>query len=248
MTIFNKKYILFFIAFTLSAVAKAQQVLPDITVKNINGKIVVSWQNQYTIPATTINIQRSYDSLRNFSTIGSVLNPENKENGYADENPPYNKMYYRLFISFQGGSYILTKPARPVKESQQSVSDSTSAQHVNPFEDSSINIPPNPTPNINTPVIVKPVITYPSRRVYTSKDNGVILHLPDAPLKKYTIKFFDDQDNMIFELTKLKEEFLIIEKVNFGRSGWYHFELYDSGELVEKNKFFVPKDTKSSNR
>jgi hypothetical protein len=245
MAIFSKKYTFFFILILLAGATKAQEILPGITVKNVSGKIIVSWQNQYNLPAANINIQRSYDS----TTIGSVLNPQNRENGYADENPPYNKMYYRLFIAFEGGSYIITKSARPVKEnSNAEATDSTQITRypwqVDPLADSSINIPPTS----GTPVNTKPVITYPSKRVYTSRDNSVVLHLPGAAQKKYIIKFFDENDNMIFQLTKLKEEYLIVEKVNFVRSGWYHFELYDGTELVEKNRFFVPKDGNANNR
>ncbi len=107
--------------------------------------------------------------------------------------------------------------------------------------DSTIQIPPQNN------IVIKPTITYPSKKIFTAKDNGVVIHLPEAAEKKYSIKFFDEQENMVFELTKLQEEYLIIEKVNFGHSGWYHFELYESGTLVEKNKIFIPKDVKSSN-
>lgn len=225
-------------ALTASTILQAQQILPNITVKNIGGKIIVSWKNDYNLPAATINIQRSYDSLNNYTTIGNVLTPQNKENGYADANPPYNKMYYRLFIAFEGGSYIITKPVKPVKETITGT-DSTQIQRypwqVNLFGDSSIQVPPTAA------------ITYPSKRIFTAKDNAVVIHLPDAAVKKYSIKFFDELENMVFELTRLKDEYLIIEKVNFGHSGWFHFELYESGTLVEKNKLFIPKDGKSSN-
>lgn len=254
MTILKKKYHLIFAAILFVNAVSAQEILPNITVKNISGKIIVSWQNLYNQPTATINIQRSYDSLKNFTTIGSVLNPLNKENGYADENPPYNKMYYRLFIAFEGGSYIITKPVRPTKEAITGPdTDSTHLTRypwqVNPLADSSINIPPIANPgNIKVPANIKPVITYPSKLVYTSRENSIVLHLPGAPFKKYSIKFFDEDNKMIFELNKLKEEYLILEKVNFIRSGWYHFELYDGNELVEKNRLFVPKDTKQNNR
>ncbi|MEP6712130.1 MAG: hypothetical protein ABJA37_06940 [Ferruginibacter sp.] len=240
------KYLLFLIiALTATTTLQAQQILPDISVKNISGKIIVSWRNEYNLPVATISIQRSYDSLKNYTTIGSVLNPLNKENGYADANPPYNKMYYRVFIAFEGGSYIISKTVRPVKETS-ATTDSTKIQRypwqVNPLADSSLQSPP-----INVG-ITKPLITYPSKRIFTSRDNSVVIHLPEAATKKYTIKFFDELDNLVFELTKLNEEYLIIEKVNFGHSGWYHFELYEAGTLVEKNKFFVPKDSKTNNR
>lgn len=255
-----------------SYIGRAQKTLPEITVTNINGNIVVSWKNEYTKPIATLNIQRSYDSLKNYTTIGSVLNPQNIENGYSDQNPPYNKMYYRLFIAFEGGTYIMTTPARPVKLIQQVVVKTEDGKDsiVQPVErypwlssqtiDSmgiivpqpiKPNLPTNPTvptnPNIPIPP-VKPLITYPSKRIFTSRDNSVVIHLPDAANKKYIAKFYNDKEEKIFELTKLNEEYLIIEKVNFVRSGWYSFEIFENGELIEKNKFFVPKDPKKPNQ
>ena len=114
-----RKYFFTFL-FTVIAASTlyAQQPLPlpVITVKNMHNKIIVSWVNGYTKPVATLNIQRSYDSLKNFSTIGSVLSAQSRENGYTDPNPPYTRMYYRIFIAFEGGSYIITPSVRPVKD------------------------------------------------------------------------------------------------------------------------------------
>lgn len=94
--------IFYLLVFVLTAAkVSAQEILPSITVKNFSGKIIISWRNQYPLEIKTLNIQRSFDSLKNFSTIGSVLTPQNAENGFVDQAPPYNKMYYRLFISFE---------------------------------------------------------------------------------------------------------------------------------------------------
>jgi hypothetical protein len=232
-----KKYLLFTFLFICGALQmKAQQILPAISVRNIGGKIIVSWRNEYNVPVTTLNIQRSYDSTKNYTTIGSVLSPQSRENGYADVNPPYNKMYYRVFIAFEGGSYLLSQPVRPSRHPLSS--DSATADkypwQVNPFADSSLNVPP-----------ANAGINFPSKRIYTARDNTVVIHLPDAATKKYTAKFYDELENPVFELTKLNEEYLIIEKVNFVHSGWYRFELYESGKIVERNKFFVPKDPKN---
>ncbi len=221
---------------------KAQQILPGISVKNLSGKIIVSWKNEYKVPLATINIQRSYDSLKNYTTIGSVLNPQNNENGYADANPPYNKMYYRVFIAFEGGSYIISEPVRPSKDTgSNNVAAVRYPWQLDPTKDPKLQLPP-----VNT-LPGEPLITYPSKWVYTEKDNNVIIHLPQAETKKYTAVFFDELEKQIFELTNLKEEYLIIEKVNFVRSGWYRFELFESGKLVEKNKFFIAKDGKITN-
>ncbi len=232
----------------------AQDTLPNITVKNLNGQIIVSWVNNYKAPVTAINIQRSFDSLRNYTTIGSVLNPQNIENGYADANPPYNKMYYRVFISFEGGSYLFSKIARPVKDKPATpvvedtlhpflVKDNWAAQGtINYNKPKIIGIQPKPQlPPINTNT---EIITYPSRRIYTAKDNNIVIYLPDAEVKKYTVKFFDENDSPLFELNKINESYLILERVNFIHAGWFHFEVYESGKLVEKNKFQIAKEGK----
>ncbi len=300
-----KKYIFLFSLLTIAAIrsVSAQEVLPGITVKEYNGKVVVSWQNAYNIPITNISIQRSFDSTRNFSSIGTVLNPQNLENGFADNKPPYNKMYYRLFISFEGGSYVFSSIARPLREtplrkeivvSHEYTPDPVPDEVKEPSETTPPSITANaetaqtkktadsltarndpakkPDNNGNVPSFpwqasslkdsaskaaakkdtlvakVNPeVITYPSQRLYTGKENNLIIHLKDAATKRYSVKFYDDNNNFLFELTKLKEEFLVVEKVNFVHSGWFHFELFESGKLIEKNKFFIGKDGKNGN-
>lgn len=245
-----KHYKIFWLFFLLITAynASAQETLPDLTVKNFNGKIIVSWQNAYTKPVSNILIQRSYDSLKNYTTIGSVLNPQNKENGYADANPPYNKMYYRVSVSFEGGSYVITKPVRPVKEIPVEIVDSTSQQANQPKYDPRYPWQINSYPDsISAPIPKKDEITYPSQRIFTGRDNNLVIHLPDAAIKKYTAKFFDDADNFLFEVTRLNDEYLIIEKVNFGHAGWFRFEIYEGGKLIEKNKFLILKDGKNGN-
>ena len=95
----------------------------------------------------------------------------------------------------------------------------------------------------------KDEITYPSERIFTSKDNNIVIHLTDAATKKYSAKFFNESDSLLFELTKLNDEYLILEKVNFVHAGWFHFEVYESGKLVEKNKFqILSKEQKAGNK
>src|SRR5687768_17330490 len=137
----------------------AQDTLPKITVTDISNRVLISWTNPF-INLTTINIQRSRDSLKNFTTIGSVLDVKNKKNGFVDNRPAIPHMYYRLFISFEGGTYEFTRSYRPVID--------TTA--VIPF-DFKQNV-------VNTWFV-------PSKWVYTGRDNNVIISLPDAARKKY---------------------------------------------------------------
>jgi hypothetical protein len=216
-----------YLSVAASASTMAQDTLPGIKVKNLGGRMIISWKNAYGANISNINIQRSFDSLKNFTTIGTVLNPQNRENGFADVKPPYNKMYYRVFVAFEGGSYVYTKSYRPVKDTAKNLA-------VNPKDTALITEPP------------KPAGFVPSKRVYTGKDNNVVLNLPEAPQKKYLVKFFDEADNFVFEVTKVPEPYLVLEKVNFMRSGWFFFELYENGSLIEKHRFFVPKDGKAA--
>ncbi len=240
---------LFFIfCFFIAVNTNAQKILPGITVKNAGGKIIVSWQNAFTTPISNIHIQRSYDSSKGYSTIGSVLNPQNKENGYTDLNPPYSKMYYRVSISFQGGAYMISLPERPVKDIP--LSDATKDNMNEPETRYPWQSEPGKDPVVlNVPPKKENEITYPSERIYTAKDNNIVIHLQDAATKKYSAKFFTESDSLLFELTKLNEEYLILEKVNFIRTGWFHFEIYESGKLVEKNKFqILGKEQKPGNK
>ncbi len=95
-------------------------------------------------------------------------------------------------------------------------------------------------------IVVKPFVPKevfkPSIYVYTVKEGNVSISLPDASVKHYAVKFFDEKNNPIFEINKVKESPLILDKANFLRSGWFRFELYEDGKLKEKNKFFIPKD------
>lgn len=88
----------------------------------------------------------------------------------------------------------------------------------------------------------KPDVVIPMYRVVANRDGLVRISLTDFTSKKYTIKFYEDDDSFLFELKDIKEASLMLEKSNFYHSGWFKSELYDEGKLVEKNRFFIPKD------
>jgi hypothetical protein len=95
-------------------------------------------------------------------------------------------------------------------------------------------------------ILLKPFVPKeifkPSKFVYTEKDGNIRVNVPGVPIHHYAIKFFDEKNDFLFDVTEVKEPVVLIDKVNFLRSGWYKFELYEDGKLKEKHKFFVPKD------
>ena len=50
--------------------------------------------------------------------------------------------------------------------------------------------------------------------------------MPDADKKKYSIKFFEEDGSPLFELKKITEPYLTLDKVNFIHSGLFNFEIY----------------------
>ena len=215
-----QKFLIFFPVLLFSQKLFSQDTLPNVSVTNISNQILVSWTNPF-VTLTTINIQRSFDSTKNFTTIGSVLDVTNKKNGFIDSKPLAPNMFYRIFLSFEGGTYLFTKSSRPVKDTTKALTA------IKEFQQSTVN-----------------TWFVPSKFVYTGKDNNVIIAFPEAGKKKYSIKFFEENGPFIFELNKITEPYLTLEKVNFIHSGIFDFEVYENGVLIEKHKVYVPRDGK----
>lgn len=199
----------------------AQDTLPRVSVKSRGDKIIISWKNAYGAKINNINIQRSIDSLKRFSTIGTVLNPMNKENGFVDTKYTGGRIFYRVFVAFEGGGYVFSRSMKPVPDTSNDLIDLETNESSNPLA-------------LNGFV--------PSKFVFTGKDNNVIINLYNASTQKFSIKFFDEHDNPVFELRSIKESYLILEKVNFLHAGWFKYNLYNNEILLEKYKFYIPKD------
>ena len=230
----------------------AQATLPDFTLKNTNGRINILWLNQYPGHVNGISIQRSYDSLKNFSSIASVLHPQNMINGYTDNNPPYPHMYYRLFIGFDTGTYIFTVSKRP--ELNSTIDYSSIISEVNALYEKSLEMNSGKEKKTGKPgkknipdtdtdaAVAKPPA--PSKWIYTDKSYNIVIRLPDVKTNKYRVKFLTEDNRSLFELKQVSDGFSTLEKVNFKNAGWYKFEIYKDELLFEENKFFIPKDVK----
>ena len=81
-----------------------------------------------------------------------------------------------------------------------------------------------------------------SSYVFTGKYGNVHLALPEAGKKHYSVKFYDDTNKLLFELSAIKAPSLIVDKSNFLHAGWFRFELFEGDALKEKNKLFIPKE------
>ena len=207
----------------------AQDTLPNFSVRNAgNNRIIIGWVNNYPV-TKQISIQRSFDSLKNYKTILSVTDPTAIQNGFADAKATNDHMFYRLFINLDKGQFFFTNVKKPVIDTTQMIegSDKKNGANKNVLEKNGGNKKPE---------------FVPSFYVYTNKDGYVFINLPDADRKKYHVKFFEENDNLLFEIKNIKEPALTLDKTNFIHAGWFKFELYNDEKLVEKNKFYLSKD------
>lgn len=78
----------------------------------------------------------------------------------------------------------------------------------------------------------------PSIYVFTNTKGNLTIQLPNTNTKRYSLFIYDGK-LLLHNITNLQEDYWIIEKSNFYHSGWYNFELYCNGELLERNKFLL---------
>ena len=108
-----KSWLLLFLLLSAGQLVIAQDTLPRFTVEDKGaGRIVVSWSNPYN-NLVQLAVQRSYDSLKRFSSVFSATSPELPLNGFSDKIVPGLKMYYRIFYVMRGGTYYFTSSMRP---------------------------------------------------------------------------------------------------------------------------------------
>lgn len=256
-----KKVGLIYLAFTLlSGMLAAQDTLPNFTVKNMgNNRIIIGWVNNLP-DVKQISIQRSFDSLTGYKTILTVPDPTAIQNGYADMKAINDHMFYRLYIQQDKGMYQFSKAKKPVKDTSKvaapevktdpivktdNPSPADSVTKAKPFVVKIDGFPGTDSIAAPNPVTVKnkPNAFVPSLYVYTTRDGYVKVSLPDEEKsKKYSIKFFDEDNTLLFELKDIKQKTFKLDKTNFYHAGWFKFELYEDGKLLEKHKFYLEKD------
>ena len=92
------------------------------------------------------------------------------------------------------------------------------------------------------PVIQTQKVWKPSPYIFTGDDGNILIQIPDAPAKKYSVTFLKEEGRPLFKIPHIKRSSLTIDKSSFLKSGWYYFELRESNKVIERNKFLVTKD------
>jgi hypothetical protein len=244
--------IVIFCAATLFATAQ-KDTLPQFTAKKREGVITLNWINAFK-NASQINIQRSKDSNRNFVTIHSTPNPDVKTYSYVDKTAKNDTGYYRIFILFEGSNYIFTKSKRAIEEivvktskqeptekelteKEQAELNGTGPVGINNKDNKAGGKIPPPTNSVPVKKAWEPSIY-----IYTGDDGNIVINLPDALTKKYSVTFLKEEGRPVFVIDHVKEPKLMLDKAVFLRSGWFYFELREEGKVKERNKFLITRD------
>ena len=107
----SRFYFLFLLIF-FAGIVYGQDSLPKFSLSSAgNNRFIIGWVNTYGL-VKQISIQRSHDSLKNYTTILSVADPNARQNGFADTKAPNDHMFYRLFVVLDKGKYYFTQPKR----------------------------------------------------------------------------------------------------------------------------------------
>lgn len=218
-----------------AASLQAQDTLPKFSLRNVgNNRIVIGWTNNFQT-IKQISIQRSFDSLQGYRTILTVADPTAQQNGFMDTKAANDHMFYRLYIMLDKGVYLFSEAKKPVLDTMRKTALGDKPALVDTSDAILV-------PNLGVNNKPKPEVFVPSLHVFTSRDGYVSVNLPDDKEKKYSIKFFNEDNSFLFELKDVKPRTFKLDKTNFFQAGWFRFELYEDGKLLEKHKFFLQKD------
>ena len=80
-----------------------------------------------------------------------------------------------------------------------------------------------------------------SRYVRRERNSDLAIVVPDL-CGKYKVRFFDGQDQFLFEIRQIRDSLLIVEKANFRHAGRFQYEIYRDNVLVERNTFIIKTD------
>jgi hypothetical protein len=153
----------------------------------------------------------------------------------VDKTAKNDSGYYRVFILFEGSNYVFT-PSRKLVIDTSSTTWAAKESAGKPVQSQKETEKDEKSPVSSRPAWV------PSLYVFTGDDGNPVIRLPDALSKKYSIKFMKEDGTQLFLIPKVTDTYLTLDKVNFMKSGWYHFELLEDGKLKEKNKFLITRD------
>lgn len=223
--------------------------------------VIIGWLNPHP-ELTQLIIQRSVDSLTGFRSIVSMPDPTSVSNGYVDKKPGAANSFYRIYFVNPGGRYLFTAAQKPVKDASMNSTGAPITANANKVIDDTNNSSGLRSPTLDKALkikretgnginlsgkiedIINENVFSPSGLIFTNIEGNLIIALPDANRKKFTLRVFKEDGTPVFHMRNIKEPQLLIDRSNFLHSGWFKYDLYENEKLREQNKFFIPPEGK----
>lgn len=236
------------------------------------GKVQISWNHRFSniVQITVQRSFDSTKYFRSiFSSLSPELQQSGYLDKTA---PVGYKMFYRILYVFEGGEYVFTKSQsiyskrnetntnnnntdfaddkliKIYKPNRETLLTTMEYKFYKKFRDSiytktkdTLQYTENDDEVIIKPFVAK-VVWKASNFVFTNEKGFIRIILPQAKQKKYSLIFFNENNEEVLHIKHIKETDLVLDKTNFLKAGWYFFDLYEDDKLKEKNKFYLSKD------
>jgi len=251
-------FIIIFCSITFSAVA--QPALPDIEGKADSDNVTLLWTSPYT-NIKSIAVLRSHDSI-NYATIGNLYKVGKGKQEYVDEHPAGGNNYYKLTITFSSGlnwtsnhcGVRVNKPGDTIQAKQAGNTPYPDKSTAQATPTSATNVTANAIPQ-NMAVLDPPLKRFvlktndtvttdmsmqvPSEYIFIDSFTGNInIFIPeDLGRHHYSVKFYNDQGVVMYDIPRITVTKIIMDKRNFQQKGIYKFIIrrdiieFDSGYL-----------------
>lgn len=242
----------------------AQASLPDISCVTQNGINIITWQCPYD-GVKSISVERSNDSIFNFTTIGFVKNTSKGVQFFIDGHPLLGTNWYRIKLIFGSdvswtsnrvkvfidSSQILQQHVMPSNDSLQkivkglitttfNINDTTAlSEKLKGYKISnSSNLTKGGSNNLTISIPdISQVNSYTyirSRYIFSNPFTGhVNIEIANAKANNYSVLFFNSKNEKLFEIPKINDDKIIVDKRNFQQAGVFKFELYKNKTKFE---------------
>jgi hypothetical protein len=204
--------------------------LPYMSIVTEQGQNMLNWNSQYD-GIKSIAVQRSTDSVRNFTTIGIINAPKKGMGAYKDQHPLVGNNYYRLSIAFSGdlewfsNTYKVFLDSATIARSREARIQTGISKEQALTKTDSVAAAEAPSTDF---------YFTPSSKVFTNPYTGHInIVLPDAIGKRYNLRFFDTEKVEILRVSRITKATLVLDKNNFNSKGVFSFKLFEGTELIE---------------
>lgn len=239
-----------------SLLSISQDNLDFFKVTRNGNAVVVSWQHS-RLEITELVVQRSLDPTKGFKSIMAMPDPAAVSNGYMDKKTDAARHYYRIFYVLHGGKYFFTEPQKATEGAADAYQSTTAGKISNPLltlanldaqntgrKPETFSFYRSGTSSIEVPEKIEMVLPEnmftPSALIYTNREGNLSLALPDTDKKRYDLTVYLEDGSLLFKMKNIREPQLLVDRSNFFHSGWFRYDLFQSGVLKEKGRFFIP--------